>query len=359
MKIIYIYIAKKFIPPFLFAFGVFCLIVFLGDVFENLQNLSNGTATFHSVLKYALFRLPYWSSLLIPLACMLASVFTITELVSSGEWTAAVAGGYRPLQLFMPVLVCVFIISALSFLNQEYFNPWLEQKSEEVYKIKIQGYTDYKAEVQKNVTLKLPGNAMLFAAEVESKAGLMRNVTMDVYDKTWAIEKQFVADKMQYDGGKWYFVNGLERDFENDINLTEEHFDKALAAFSVPPKQIIVGDVSETSISIKDLLRKIKFLRKSGLADYKERTYLHNKLAMPLSTLLMCMLVMPFAVVTRKRNKAVSIIFALALAFAYWTVSSLAVTAGENGMLNPVAASWGIAAVCAVIVFIQYRLMKI
>ncbi len=360
MKIIYLYIAKKFWPPFFFALGVFCVVALMGDVFENLKTISDGSATFRYVLKYALLRLPYWSGMLIPLACMLASIFTVTEMVSSGEWTAAVAGGYRPWQLFTPIICCVIFVSILSFLNQEYVTPVIEQKSEIVYQRRLKGQKDFKAEVQKNITLKMPGNRMLFAKEVESKAGRMTDITMDAYDAAWAIESQVVAHEFVYENGRWVFKDGVERTFGKDTGISEVKFtSKEAPYFTTAPKQIIVGEISESNISLKDLNRKIKFLNRSGLVNYKERTFFHNRLAMPITTLLMCMLTMPFAIVVRKKSKALNIIIALVLAFGFWSLSSLAVTAGESGMLSPLVAAWGLCGICAIVVFVEYRVMKI
>ena len=47
---IYNYIAKKFWGPFFFALGVFTTLVVLGDTFEKMKNLSNGTTTILDLL---------------------------------------------------------------------------------------------------------------------------------------------------------------------------------------------------------------------------------------------------------------------------------------------------------------------
>lgn len=361
MKIIFKYTASKFWAPFFFALGVFCLVALIGDVFENMRSLSmHETATFRYVLKYSFLRLPYWLGMLVPLACMLASVFAVSEMAASGEWTAAVAGGYRPAQLFLPIILCVILVSFFSFLNQEFVNPAAERKSEQVFKTRLRGVKDYRADVQANVTLKLPGNKILFAREAQSKTGLMTDVTMDFYDENWEIERQVVARKLAYKDGRWVFVDGLERNFPGGTEINETRFEEMEnPEFTFPPQEVIFGKTSESNTSLYDLLRKIKFLARSGLKDYREKTHLHGKLAMPVTTVLMCMLAMPFAITLKRKSKAVNIIIALVLAFVFWSLNSVAVLAGESGMISPFLAAWGLSLVCAAAVFLQYKKMKL
>jgi lipopolysaccharide export system permease protein len=132
-----------------------------------------------------------------------------------------------------------------------------------------------------------------------------------------------------------------------------------LDGFSLPPDEIVVGETNEKNTSIRNLLKKINFLESSGLASYKDKTYLHNRLAMPFATIIMCMLGMPFAIAVRKKSKALNIILALVLAFAYWTIMSMSLTAGQTGSLSPLLAGWGITVICAVLVITEFKLMKI
>ena len=67
---IYYYIAKKFWGPFFFALGVFTTLVVLGDTFEKMKNLSNGTTTILDLLSYSLATFPNWLTTIMPVACL-------------------------------------------------------------------------------------------------------------------------------------------------------------------------------------------------------------------------------------------------------------------------------------------------
>ena len=78
---IYYYIAKKFWGPFFFALGVFTTLVVLGDTFEKMKNLSNGTTTILDLLSYSLATFPNWLTTIMPVACLLGAISVISEMV--------------------------------------------------------------------------------------------------------------------------------------------------------------------------------------------------------------------------------------------------------------------------------------
>ena len=130
MPRIYFYIARKFWGPFLFALGVFAALVVLGDTFEKLKTLNNGYSTLGAVLSYSL-------ATIMPVACLLGAISVISEMVANGEWTACVAGGFSPKQLFIPVVVCLLLVTGLTMLMQEFVVPPLNIKAETIYYTKI------------------------------------------------------------------------------------------------------------------------------------------------------------------------------------------------------------------------------
>ena len=131
MNRLFSYIAKKFWGPFFFALGVFATLVVLGDTFEKLKSLSSG-ATFGAILQYSLLSFPNWLTTIMPVACLLGAISVISEMVSNGEWTACVAGGFSPKQLFKPIIACILMVVVGTMLVQEFIVPSLNLKANEI-----------------------------------------------------------------------------------------------------------------------------------------------------------------------------------------------------------------------------------
>jgi len=357
-KIIYRYVAGKFWLPFFFGMAVFSVLVFMGDFFENVKDITNGHATLALILKYCLLNLPGWIGMLLPAACLLACLFVISDLIAGGEWTACLASGYRPLQLFAPLILCVVFVLFCNILMQEFALPKINQKAEEVYYKKLRGRADFKPNVQKDVTLRISDNEMMFAQKIETDSSVMQGITLDIYNAKWEIQTQIVAQAMKWDGQQWILRNGYKRDFDGGINIKETAFDAMPSPLKIKPENISVGDSDENS-TIRDLLKKISFLGRSGLVTYKEKTDLHSKLATPVMTILMCLLGMPFATAVRKKGKVINIIAALVMSFAFWWVMTMAATAGKSGLMSPVIAGWGVVFIIFAAVVVEFKFMKI
>ena len=361
MKKLFSYIAKKFWGPFFFALGVFATLVVLGDTFEKLKSLSDG-ATFGAILQYSLLSFPNWLTTIMPVACLLASISVISEMVASGEWTACVAGGFSPRQLFKPVVICILTVAVLTMLLQEFVIPPVNIKAAQLYYTKIKLEKDYRLNAESDVAIKLSPSQMLYAKWVDLAQGLMQDVSVDTYSKNWDIQSQIIAKRMVWDTAehRWIFEEGTHRSFINKIRTQDEHFDRLPAAdINLSPSEMSVSKTEGKLMSLRELSRRISFYKRTGLASYVAETERQSKLATPFVTLIMCLLGMPFAISMRRKSKILNIIASIVIAFTFWWLMSMITSMGENGYLNPYLAGWGPVLVFGVIVFFEFKWLKL
>ncbi|WP_428075221.1 LptF/LptG family permease [Candidatus Avelusimicrobium aviculae] len=361
MPRIYFYIARKFWAPFLFSMGVFTALVVLGDTFEKLKTLNNGYSTLGAVLSYSAAMFPNWLATIMPVACLLAAISVISEMISNGEWTACVAGGFSPKQLFIPIMGCILIVGGLTMLVQEFIVPPLNLKAETIYYTRIKPRQDFSINVEHNVAMKISPRQMLYAKTVDLSAGKMENISIDTYDSLWNISNQIVADAMIWDPEQksWIFKNGTNRTFIDKMDTKEESFTTATAPLSTDPKDMSVNRIDSKLLSIRDLTKRIRFFKQSGLASYEAETARQSKLATPFVTLVMCLLGMPFAISMRRKSKILNILASLVIAFVFWWLISMGTSIGQNGYLNPFLAGWGPVLFFSVIVFFEFKWMKL
>ena len=358
---LYYYIARKFWGPFFFALGVFTTLVVLGDIFEKMKNLSNGTTTVWDLLVYSACTFPNWLTTIMPVACLLGAISVISEMVSNGEWTACVAGGFSPKQLFKPIIVCILIVVAGTMLVQEFIVPSLNLKANEIYYTRVKPAVGFNPHVENDVVIKISPHQMLFAKEVDPQKGLMRQVSLDEYNDRWEIDTQIIAQRMIWnpDTHTWTFEDGIERTFLTGMDTTEESFKTQTAPFTTPPEDMAVSKAEDKLLSIRDLTTKINFYSKSGLAHYAAETTRQSKLATPFVTVIMCLLGMPFAISTRRKSKLLNIIASLVIAFTFWWLISIIGSIGQNGYLNPYLAGWGPVLLFGLAVWGEFKWLKL
>ena len=160
---LYHYIAHKFWGPFFFALGIFTTLVLLGDFFEKMKKISNGVTTLMDVLTYSAMTVPNWLTTIMPVACLLGAIFVISEMVANGEWTACVAGGFAPKDLFKPIIACILGVVCVTMLVQEFIVPALNLKADELYYTRIKPADGFNPNVENDVVIKISPYQMLFA----------------------------------------------------------------------------------------------------------------------------------------------------------------------------------------------------
>lgn len=358
---IYIYIAKKFWGPFFFALGVFAALVVLGDTFEKMKNLGNGTTTILDVLSYSFLTFPNWLTTIMPVACLLGAISTISEMVSNGEWTACVAGGFAPRDLFKPIIACILTVVAATMLMQEFVVPPLNIKADEIYYTRVKARTDFNQYAEKDVVIKISPYQMLFAKEVDLKQGTMKNVSLDTYNDGWDIANQIIAEQMVWDpqSASWLFTNGIKRTFANEMDTEEEIFEQTASPVQTKPEDMSVNKTDPDLLSIRDLTKRINFQKKSGLAHYSAETMRQARLASPFVTIVMCLLGMPFAISSRRKSKILNILASIVIAFTFWWMISMFTSFGENGYINPFVAGWGPVAFFSLVLYGEFKLLKL
>lgn len=356
------YIARKFWGPFLFVLCIFSLLIFLGDSIEKMRWVNTYDTTIRLVLKYSLLSMPAWLVMILPVCCLLSGLFVISDMISNGEWTACLAGGFSVRQIFKPIFACIVLVAICGFLTQEFLIPNLSKKAELTLQRKIRGKKDWQFNVQRDVTLRLDEKRILFAKSVHPELGLMEGMFIDVYNDNWKIKKQINARNFRWKEplGTWVFEDGFIRTFDESSGIVkEEPFVEYSSDFYIPPKQIAVGKIKPSYLNIRDLFNRIKFLKNSGLTYFQELTFINTKLAAPFATVIMCLLGMPFAIALKRSSKLINIILALCIGFGFWWIVSLMTSAGESGMINPFLAGWSPVIIFFIIICFEFKYLKI
>lgn len=358
---IYLYIAKKFWGPFFFALGVFTALVVLGDTFEKMKNLGNGTTTLLDLLSYSMATFPNWLTTIMPVACLLGAISVISEMVSNGEWTACVASGFSPKQLFKPVIACILLVVSVTMMLQEFVVPPLNLKANEIYYTRIKPASDFNPDTEQDVVLKISPNQMLFAKEVNLKTGTMNQVSLDTYNDRWDIADQIIAKQLLWDESSqsWLFSEGIRRQFVDALDTQENSFHQQEAPVQISPKEMSVDRTENKLLGIRDLSKRIRFFKYSGLSSYSAETSRQSKLATPFVTLIMCLLGMPFAISMKRKSKILNIIASMVIAFTFWWLISMFTSIGENGYINPYLAGWGPVLVFSVVVFFEFKWLRL
>jgi lipopolysaccharide export system permease protein len=359
MKLFYKYIAVKFWGPFLFAVGVFAVLVFLADLFDHLKYFVNSDASFGIIIKYFLLIVPFWVLVTVPVACLLAGLFVLSDMVNHGEWTAGLASGYSKYQIYIPIIFCICVVSGANFIMQETLSPVIHKKAEMIYEVKIRGKKNFQKNIRKNIVVKISDNSFLTTNVLDLTDKSMQRVILYQY-RQGKIASQIDAQTALWNekSKMWVFENAVIRKFDKKTSLKEKILKNWLSGLDIAPEDLIIEKIWPEDLTIRDILKRIKALKKTELPADREITYLHAKLAFPFASVLMCILAFPFAVTLKKGGKMVHFGLAILVAFFFWWIISVFQSAGEAGMLAPLVAGWAPVAIFSAVAFASAKLTE-
>ena len=110
MGIITRYLLRAHLGPFVFAFSLLTGLLFVNAIAQRLERLVGKGLPWDVVTEFVLLALPHTIALTLPLAVLVAVLYTFSDMAAASEIVAMSAGGVRPRRLLVPVLIGGLVI---------------------------------------------------------------------------------------------------------------------------------------------------------------------------------------------------------------------------------------------------------
>ncbi|MGK7902399.1 MAG: LptF/LptG family permease [Hormoscilla sp.] len=118
------YIAAELVAPFLFGVGAFSAIgLAIGSLFELVREITDSGLPIAIALKVLLLQLPYFISIALPTAMLLATLIGYSRLSSDSELIALRSCGVSIYRLILPALILSLIVTGVNFTFNELVVP--------------------------------------------------------------------------------------------------------------------------------------------------------------------------------------------------------------------------------------------
>lgn len=106
LPILWRYVVKEHIGPFVFAMCVITLVFLLNLVFRELPRILSRGLEFSLIIEYFVLNMAWIIALAVPMAVLVASLMAFGRLSGDNEVVAMKAGGVSILYIITPVLIC-------------------------------------------------------------------------------------------------------------------------------------------------------------------------------------------------------------------------------------------------------------
>lgn len=334
------YFLVEFIKPLIFSLAALTLLILVSELLEHLDKFMAGKAGVARVAVYLLSVLPMRFVEVLPIATLLAVLFSLGNLSRRNEITAAMSGGLHPWKCVLPILYCGVALSLLALALNEWIVPFSSQRAQRLWKMEIRRFAFAKQTKFDHLTVAGKDGVFFSIGILDSDKNKMDDVALDFYEKG-RIVQQIQASQALWKDGVWTFLNGVRRVFnEEGLDLLQQTFFKERKmVLRDKPEDLIPQEPNAAEVSYKDFKRLIRRLKSLGVPTRRQEVDLHMKMAFPWTSLIVMVLGIPYAFQKGgSRGKAIG--FVVVVAFMYFGLMQVGRALGQKEWCPPLLGAW-------------------
>lgn len=331
------YVSRQFLGTFLVLVLGLPLLFVVIDVTDNLDKyLARGLGFGRVGLSYV-YQLPLFIQYAIPIAALVATVFTIGNMTRHQEIAAAKAGGVSFYRLLIPIVLLGAVLSIASLVLGEMV-PITNQKRAEILGERAMRITG----VRTDFVYQTERGRMLSVRRLDPTANEMTGVVVEQTGIGRRAGLHGTAERAGYTPGRgWTLEQGYLRLF----GPTGEERTFSFRTLRFPdlretPEDLLAEPKEPEEMRFAEMSRFISALQRSGGDVRSLQVERAQKIALPLAVLVIVIFGAPLATSSRRGGAAYGIGISLAITMIYLMLFKVGRAVGASGGLPPLVAAW-------------------
>ncbi|MGE5350445.1 MAG: LptF/LptG family permease [Acidobacteriota bacterium] len=341
MKIIDRYFVKQFLQTLAFALVAFTLIFVIIDMMENLDDFIDQNVSYPIIFEYYVYFAPEIIRLMIPVATLLACLFTVGRMASQNELTAVKSSGVSLYRIMEPFIVTSLIISIFSIYFGGYVVPLANKgkvKIEQVYmkkELAAAGTNIFFQDTRNRIV-----NIYYFDTQ-HSRASQVSIQEFDPKDLTH-MTSRLDAVQMQYDSTKkvWHAFNGTKRTFLPGGENVEKFSEIELPELHFLPVDVVTKQQKPEEMTLSELRDFYRNQARTGNDPTRTLIEYHSRFSFAFASLIVIFLGLPLSANKKRGGLALQFGLSLLFTFIYLGFMKISEAFGKNGVLDPLLTAW-------------------
>lgn len=336
MSIVNRYLGRIFFANFLLLVGGLSALVVILDFLANADEVietSGGNPM--ALLRYAGLRLPEITTELIPFSVLLAALITLSGLLRHNELVSLRSAGFSQFKLLLALIPVGLAVALPHFLIANWAVPGSARALHDW------GVGEYGrlGDDEGEMTWLRDGNNLIRVGRVMVEEQTLGDVTIFVRDGRGNLKQRIRAASARYEPPDWVLVEVQILDIEQN---QVRRLDRLPWPGKLQPALFAVVATHPRELSFSDVKQFVDDPEFGNRPQYFYRTWLHKKIALPLSSVLMILLAVPLAQrFQRYGNIAPMMVVGVAVGFSFFVFDGWTLTVGEAGLIPPLVAAWG------------------
>ena len=333
------YIAKNFIIYFLSSLAIF-LVLFVAV--DYLSNMSSYGVSGDIIRRYYMYSMPAIIYQMFPIACVVASVFTISSLNKNSELVSLFSFGLSLARVSAPILVLVSLLGGMAFVASDRILPNFEEKKDYTYWVEVRNRPGMFSTVKKGKIWYRSGNILFNIQSLSPNGKNAQGASFYYFDNNWKMVQMIKADMVELKEKLWLLKDGVIHLFaeENSFPIIKKYEEK-LIEIDEEVADIQTDSSSASRLELSELKKFIQRNKDAGVDTLEFEVSYHSKFSYAFTGFVLVLLGIPFSV---KRERSGSIVanigVCIRLIFLFWTLYSSFQTFAKYGGVPPLFGAW-------------------
>jgi LPS export ABC transporter permease LptG len=334
------YLLRQFLLFVVYGLAVAACVFVVGDLLQTADRYMKFRPPLSVIGEHFLYRTPAALYQALPIVVLLSAMLLFVTLGRNNELTALKAGGVSLYRVSAPILLLSLLITAGAFLFQEGILPALNQRGEEVDRVKIRGVRLLHLRKQTQLWFRSGSQRIFHIHLLDPEAKEMLGVTVFDLSPAFALGRRVDAAVARWQGGAWQFEKGVTRTFSLRGTDRAEPFERRSLPLAESFEDFMEIQKAPALMSYRELAGYVRKLEEGGHQVGKYLVELYGKQAFPFVNIIMVIVGIPFALHAPRAGRVIGIALAILLAIGYWLTYSLALALARLEVLPPLAAAW-------------------
>lgn len=347
MRILDRYILKSALGIFFGCLFLFLFLYVVIDVFSHLDEILKHQTNLLTLVYYYLSYLPIIFVQVSPIACLLSTLYTFAKLNHDNEIIAMRSSGLSIFQITKTIIIFGSIVSIFVFLVNDKLVPSSLYRTEKIKsRMENQRYKDQerKQETINNLSMYGLKNRLFFINKFMPAKNSMEGITILEHDQYQNLTKKIVANRGIYKDGLWTFYQCITYNFDPNGQILSEpqYLEEEIMAIPEPPAEFLNQMQRAEFMTIAQLEDYIWKLSRSGAVTVVRnfKVDLYQRFTSPLTSLIIILLGIPFALMIKKRATGLSSIgMSIIVTFFYYVLNAVSISFGKAGFITPFLAA--------------------
>ena len=328
----------------------------LFSVAELITGFLRTTVTPLEVLINYLLLLPLTFSKVIPLACLLASLFSFQRLRNRNELVAIFASGFSRIEFISAMLQIASVIMAIQFINLGYLDPLSKQLHREII---VDGERKFSQAQRKGLlTSMIDSGKIWYRSEnyyisysaYDKKKKVLIQPTFFYFNEKKENTQIIKAEQASgSDSGAWTLLGAQEiKKISGETFPEVGPHEQLQLSLQENPSDFDRIDNDLNTLGLISLFEFVSQIKRSGILANEYEIFLLKKIADSIICLLFALVPIAIVFSPSRRNSSFgkNVLFAILFTLAYWMVQNGFLALGNSAKIPPLIATLAAPGLC-------------